>query len=231
LTAAARAPGWALAALLLMLCAAGGFLLHRLTVGHARATLYAAPAAAVVPQPPGAPQPTRPIPEQLPDIALPGLDGAMHHLTDWKGRALVINFWATWCEPCRREVPLLKSLRRERSAQRLEVIGVAVDAPAAVRTYAARNGMNYPLLIGEQGGLEAAQAFGMDTVLPFSVFADRAGEIVALKIGELHRDEAVYILDRVQDVDAGRLGLEAAQKDIAEAVDRMGAARRAKAAE
>ena len=54
----------------------------------------------------------RKIPESVPDLALPGLDGSPHKLSEWTGRPLLINFWATWCEPCRREIPLLKSLRK-----------------------------------------------------------------------------------------------------------------------
>ena len=69
------------------------------------------------------------------------------------------------------------------------------------------HGIDYPVLVGEQGGLEAANAFGMDTVLPFSVFADRTGRIITLKVGELHRDEAELILDRMRDVELGRISL------------------------
>ena len=86
---------------------------------------------------------------------------------------------------------------------RLQVVGIAVDYPAAVRKYAAARAIDYPVLVGEQGGLAAVSAFGMDTVLPFTVFADPAGRIVALKVGELHRDEAEFILDRLQDVEPG----------------------------
>jgi hypothetical protein len=74
--------------------------------------------------------------------------------------------------------------------------------------------MTYPLLLGEREGLEAARAFGMETVLPFSVFADRKGHVVTLKVGELHRDEAELILGRIREVDAGRLSLDAARPEI-----------------
>ena len=161
------------------------------------------------------------LPVELPEIRLPGLDGAVHRLADFKGRPLVVNFWATWCEPCRREIPLLKALRREHAADRLEIVGIAVDYPADVRKYAQTQGIDYPLLIGDQGGLAAASAFGMDTVLPFSVFADRQGRIVTLKVGELHRDEAELILDRVREVDAGQLTLPVAREQISEGVRRL----------
>jgi len=161
------------------------------------------------------------VPAQLPEIQLPGPDGSVHRLADWSGRPLVVNFWATWCEPCRREIPLLKSLRREHAADRLEIVGIAVDYPDDVRKYATAHGIDYPLLIGDQEGLAAVSAFGVDTVLPFSVFADRQGRVVTLKVGELRRDEAELILDRVRAVDVGKLPLKVAQEQISEGVRRL----------
>jgi thiol-disulfide isomerase/thioredoxin len=137
----------------------------------------------------------------------------------------VVNFWATWCEPCRREIPLLKALRREYAPKKLAIVGIALDSAESVRSYAASHGMQYPVLVGERGGLEAAQAFGMDTVLPFSVFADRRGRIVGLKVGELHRDEAELILGVVGRVDSDELTLEAAREEITAALPRLSAAR------
>jgi thiol-disulfide isomerase/thioredoxin len=149
----------------------------------------------------------------------------VHHLSEWRGHPLLINFWATWCEPCRREIPLLKSLRHERAGDGLQVVGIAVDEADAVRTYAAGRAIDYPVLVGEQGGLAAVGAFGMDTVLPFSVFADREGRVIALKIGELHRDEAQFILDRLREVDQGTLTPKAAREAISAGLTRLAAAR------
>lgn len=219
-----------LTVLVLAASAAGGFLLYRFALAPPRATLY--PSASPRMPVPGSAQdgqlPRRAIPEMLPDLSLPAVDGTPHRLTDWKGRPLVVNFWATWCEPCRREIPLLRSLRHERAAQGLEVLGIAVDMRDAVREYAAHSGIDYPVLIGEEGGLAAVDAFGMDTVLPFSVFVDRAGQVVTLKVGELHRDEAVLILDRLADVDAGRLTLRAAREAISSGIERLNIAREAR---
>ena len=83
----------------------------------------------------------------------------------------------------------------------------------------------YPLLVGEQGGLEMINALGMDTVLPFSVFADRAGRIVTLKIGELHPEEAEFILARMLDLDQGRMNLAAAREQISAGIAQLNAAR------
>jgi thiol-disulfide isomerase/thioredoxin len=165
------------------------------------------------------------VPESLPDIALPGADGKVHRLSEWAGRPLVINFWATWCEPCRREIPLLNDLRREHAANKLEIVGIAIDQADPVRQYASDHGIAYPLLLGEREGLEAARAFGMETVLPFSVFADRRGRVVTLKVGELHRDEAELILGRIREVDAGRLSLDTARPEISAGIRALREAR------
>jgi thiol-disulfide isomerase/thioredoxin len=229
-----------LTAAVLVACAAGGFLAYHL-VTPPRARLYAAPApaplapasapaAASAESAPVPPPPLQRVPEVLPELALPGLDGTPHRLADWKGRPLVVNFWATWCEPCRREIPLLKSLRRERAADRLEVVGIAIDFRDVAQKYAKDTGIDYPVLVGEHGGSEAVAAFGMDPVLPFSAFADPAGRIVTLKVGELHRDEADFILDRMRDLDQGRLSLGSAREQIAAGISRL-SVRRAAAAD
>jgi len=212
----------------LLASAAVGFIAYRLLLRpasvRAAVTAVVKPASGVpgtdVPRE-APPTPPAKVPEQLPEIRLPGVDGAVHGLRDWKDRPLVVNFWATWCDPCRREVPLLKALRREHAADRLEIVGIAVDYPDEVRKYAQAHGIDYPVLVGDQGGLEAVNAFGMETVLPFSVFVDRQGRIVTLKIGELHRDEAELILDRVRAVDAGTLALPVAREQISEGIGRL----------
>jgi len=209
---------------IVLVAAAGGFALQRMLAP--RPSLTAAPKP-----PPAAPPaaanteaatdaeeapPRRVIPETLPDISMSDRDGVTRSLKDWKGRPVIVNFWATWCGPCRDEIPLLKALRNQRKSEQLEVVGIAIDARDAVLKYARDIGMDYPILIGEQEGYRAAEAFGVALVLPFSVFADTKGRIVTLKIGELHADEAAFILDRVRDVDSHRLDLTVARQQIAD---------------
>jgi thiol-disulfide isomerase/thioredoxin len=177
---------------------------------------------------PGAAAPTRPIPDTVPDLTLPDLAGRQKSLRDFRGHPLIINFWATWCAPCRREMPLLQRLRRSHRGEGLQVVGIAVDFRAAVADYVRREPVDYPLLIGEDSGLAAAEQFGMQTVLPFSVFADAAGRILAVKVGELHADEADYILGAMRALTAGRLSLRQAQAGIAQRLREL-AIERAKA--
>ena len=224
---------------LVLIAGAGGFLAYRLTSTHTP-TITVAPDNAphpvvdeLPPQPSqdDAPDPNasaatqKHIPETVPEISLVDRDGVRRKLSDWKGRPLLINFWATWCGPCRREIPLLKTLRREHAADGVEVIGIAVDFRDAVLKYAHDIGIDYPLLIGEEDALQAVGAFGMDTVFPFSVFADKQSRVVTLKIGELHQDEAAFILARVKDVDTGKLPLPQARKDIAAGIRDLAVAR------
>ena len=123
----------------------------------------------------------------LPEVSLPDAERRSSPAVRVVGPCrCVMNFWATWCEPCRREIPLLIKLRHERAARGLAVIGIAIDLRAAVVKYAAAAGIDYPLLIGEDGGLKAVDAFGMQLVFPFSVFADSRSRMVAVKVGELH---------------------------------------------
>jgi thiol-disulfide isomerase/thioredoxin len=201
----------ALGVTLVVLGAVAGVGLHRML--RPRPSLRAAPAATLAPHPQGAAAP-RVIAMVVPDLALEDLSGTRRRLSDWTGHPVIINFWATWCEPCRREIPLLKSLRHERSADGLAIVGIAVDFRAAVAAYARHAGIDYPILIGEEEGLAAAHAFGMDLVFPFSVFADQQGRVIAVKLGELHQDEAEFILDRVQDIDRGTLTLAGARQQI-----------------
>lgn len=157
-----------------------------------------------------------PIPERLPDFELATREGPARRLSSFRDPVLVVNFWATWCAPCRREIPLLNSLQREFAASGVEVIGVAVDFREDVLAFADRIGIDYPLLIGEEDGLAAAQAFGMNLVLPFTVFADAERRIVALKVGELHDDEARFILGRIAALNAGAATLEEVRPAIRE---------------
>jgi thiol-disulfide isomerase/thioredoxin len=167
----------------------------------------------------------RSIADALPDIAFTGRDGTPRRLSDWKGHPLLVNFWAPWCAPCREEIPLLERLSRQRSQDGLRVIGVAVDARAPVLDYARHAGIRYPLLIGERPGLAAVQALGMEAVFPFSVFVDARGRIVTLKIGALRADQAKLILDRVDDLDRGRIDLTTARREIADGMARLAVAR------
>jgi thiol-disulfide isomerase/thioredoxin len=162
------------------------------------------------------------IPARLPDFSLKDLSGKPTSVESWSGKSLVINFWATWCAPCRREIPLLKTLADNWAGRDLAIVGIAVDYPDKVRAFAEQFKIGYPVLIGEQDALEVAAKFGMTSpALPFTVFTDRRGEVVALFVGELHRPQADFILSEVQNLNDQRIGLPQARRAIAEGLEAM----------
>jgi thiol-disulfide isomerase/thioredoxin len=179
--------------------------------------------------PPGPPTQTTgtrgPAPLMLPTaVALPDRNGTVHHLAEYRGHPLVLNFWATWCEPCQREIPLLQALHMEHGSD-VQIVGVAVDFQADVLKYAQAHGVTYPLLMGEKDGLAAVNAFGMDTAFPFTVFADATGNIIAVKVGELHADEARLILGQVTAVDSGATSLVQARSAVSAGLRNLAIAR------
>ena len=169
-----------------------------------RDTATAVPAA-IAPAPVAtAARPARRLAETVPAGQLLDRQGQLRSLQDWQGKSLVVNFWATWCAPCRREIPLLQQIARERADDGVEVVGIAVDFRDKVLAYADEMQIDYPLLIGEQDALDAAAAFGVDVIgFPFTIFTDNRGRVVFAQIGELHRAQAEVILDEVAAVNAG----------------------------
>jgi len=215
-------------AAVLLISAGAGFWAYR-HWSETPASLIALPATALAQVPANAPTtapanatatPSAPvIPTEVPDLHLPDMAGLQHSLRQNGGHLRLYNFWATWCEPCRREIPLLNALQnRYGKSDQLEIVGIAVDFRDAVRDFLAKNRLNYTSLVGEDEGLEAAQRFGMEMALPFSVFADERNRIVAIKVGELHRNEAEAILEQMRALRAGAIDLPAARAAITESL-------------
>ncbi len=129
-------------------------------------------------------------PGQMPEFTLPDLYDEPHSIAEWYGRPLIINFWATWCAPCRREMPLLQIAHDAATATDPMIIGVAVDRVDDVRSYVAESGYTYQMLVGQQEALDITELFGFEFLgLPFTVFTTASGGILKIHIGELHADE------------------------------------------
>ena len=153
--------------------------------------------------------------DRVPEIRLADRDGTMRSLADWQGKSLIVNFWATWCAPCRREIPLLGELQQSYGPAGFQVIGIAADYRDKVIAYADEAGIAYPLLIGEQEALDAAAAFGVEIVgFPFTVFSDDQGRVIACHVGELTRPQAEVILGAVERVNGGAVSPEQARAEI-----------------
>lgn len=203
-----RHPRWALAALIALFAGVAAFFVSR---------VFFAPEVPL-------PEPIRPavIPELVPEVTLADRDGRPRALSEWAGRPLIINFWATWCAPCRREIPMLNALAADPGYAGFEVIGIAIDFRDEVLGYLQKTPVDYTVLIGEQDGMEAARAFGMESIgLPFTAFSDRRGRIATIHVGELHRGQAEVILSAVQAVDAGEIEMPAARDRIRESLARI----------
>lgn len=158
-------------------------------------------------------------PEMLPEFSLQNREGQLQSIKDWPRKSMIVNFWATWCAPCRREIPLLNELNRTRAAAGFQIVGIAVDFREDVLKYADEIGIDYPILIGEQDGLDAVNAFGVEAVgFPFTVFTDSQGRIINLHIGELKAPQAQVILDTITRVNAGELTPATARTAVAEAL-------------
>jgi thiol-disulfide isomerase/thioredoxin len=181
------------------------------------------------PAPAAGDPPATPVPDEVPDLTLPDLQGQRHSLRSYRGKPVIYNFWASWCVPCRREIPLLNQLQRQAVDNSLYVVGIAADLRENVVEFTKSTRMDYALLIGEQEGAEAAQRFGVPLVLPFSVFVASDGRVVALKLGELHQDEATAMLATIRRLDQGKVSLAEARSLIAERMKEL-AVERAKQA-
>ncbi len=120
----------------------------------------------------------------------PDLEGRERDLDEWKGRVLVVNFWATWCAPCREEIPVFIAIEDKYGSRGLQIVGLAIDRPDPVRAFAREFGVNYPLLIGGFEAVEIMRPLGNSAgALPFSVIYDRSGQAVLAKLGAFSVDE------------------------------------------
>jgi thiol-disulfide isomerase/thioredoxin len=151
----------------------------------------------------------------LPDFSLADLNGDLRSISEWSGRPLIINFWATWCAPCRREMPLLQALHQERQGDPLAVIGIAIDRFDAASAYIHESGITYQILAGEQDAMEVAEQFGPDFLaLPFTVFTAPDGQVLLLHSGEIHTDELREIVAISDRVARGQLTVDQARQTL-----------------
>ena len=119
-------------------------------------------------------------------LALPDADGKEQRLDQWRGKVIVVNFWATWCAPCREEMPEFVRAQNEFGPKGLQFVGIAVDQADKVRQFATEIGLNYPSLIGGFGAMELSKSLGNSVMaLPFSVVVNRQGKVVHTQLGVL----------------------------------------------
>jgi thiol-disulfide isomerase/thioredoxin len=132
-----------------------------------------------------------------PGFMLPDALGLSHDVSEWDGRVLVVNFWATWCKPCVREIPAFVELQRQYAEHGVQFVGVALDTASQVDAFFDRLGLalNYPSLIGGTNAIAVAESYGNNIgILPYTVVVDRAGVIAYVQYGELTRDTAEQMI-------------------------------------
>ena len=150
-----------------------------------------------------------------PSFELLGLDGEMHDFDEYDGRHRLLNFWATWCAPCRREIPLLKEFQAEQGDDGILVIGIAVDVMEEVQQYADAAEFNYPILVGEMDAMAVAEQSGLRFhAMPFTMIVSADGEYLNAHFGELHRPDLDKISDVLARLDAGEIDTETARKSL-----------------
>jgi thiol-disulfide isomerase/thioredoxin len=124
--------------------------------------------------------------QRRPDYTLGGGGGERVSAADFDGSVVLVNFWATWCAPCREEMPMLAGLYREHVGSGLQLVGIALDDVQAAREFAAELGIDYPILVGSTDVMAVVRLYGnVSGVLPYSVLIDREGMIRWTRLGAL----------------------------------------------
>lgn len=140
------------------------------------------------------------IPPPRPVPILVDLAGHAHQPSEWRGKVVVLNFWATWCPPCREEMPVFAELQQALGGRGLQFIGVAIDEPEEVRAYLQAHPVNYPILVGGPEVPAWADSLGNEfAALPFSVVLDRDGRQTLAKTGLFRREQVLEAVGPLLD--------------------------------
>ncbi len=127
--------------------------------------------------------------QAAPDFKLQTIDGKTLRLSDFRGKAVVVNFWATWCQPCKIEMPWFVELQKQYGPAGLQILGISADedtSAAELDKFARGMGVNYPVLLGKE---EVEQAYGGIQFLPVTIYVDRDGKVVDKVFGLKGRGE------------------------------------------
>jgi thiol-disulfide isomerase/thioredoxin len=131
-------------------------------------------------------------------LSLPDPSGRPQPLAQWPGKVLVINFWATWCAPCREEMPDLVRAQKEYGAKGLQIVGIAADNADKVQQFAEEIELNYPALIGGYAAMDLSKDLGNNLVaLPFTIILDRQGNVAYTHLGPLKPDKLRDVITKL----------------------------------
>lgn len=128
-------------------------------------------------------------------FGFPDVSGRMHSINEWQGKVLVINFWATWCTPCLKEIPEFIKLQSQYQDRGLQFVGISIEDKQAVLDYQKTIEINYPMLIAGDAGIGLAQRLGnVINAVPFTLIVNQSGQVVHHQLGELSVDELLKIV-------------------------------------
>jgi thiol-disulfide isomerase/thioredoxin len=131
-------------------------------------------------------------------LVLPDASGKEVALAQWRGRVLFVNFWATWCAPCREEMPEFIRAQAEHGAKGLQFVGIGIDEAAKIQQFATEIGLNYPTLVGGYGAMELSRTLGNSVMaLPFTVVVGRSGRIQHTQLGPLRSEQLRSIIGKL----------------------------------
>lgn len=133
-----------------------------------------------------------------PAFTLQDKDGIQRNVDEWNNKVLVINFWATWCPPCREEIPAFIKLQEKFADQGLQFVGIALQTAEEVQDFINEFGINYPVLVGLEPVIQVAEQYGnRNGVLPYTVIVDRQQNISYIKQGPRQIEEAEAVIKTV----------------------------------
>lgn len=132
---------------------------------------------------------------QAEDFSLSDVNGSQRRLSEWQDKVRVINFWATWCSPCREEIPAFVELQQQYLHDGVQFIGIALQEAEEIRDFIAEFNVNYPSLVGGDDVMKAGKKLGNDIgALPYTVIINRSGNIVFTRRGPLSKSDAETVI-------------------------------------
>jgi peroxiredoxin len=134
--------------------------------------------------------------DTLPAFSFPDSEEKMHNISEWSEKTLVLNFWATWCQPCLKEIPEFVQLQNQFAAKNVQFIGVAIDELPAVARFKEAIKINYPVLVAsEWEGFNLSQQLGNSAnTVPYTVVVNPAGHIIYRHAGAVKKDDLLQVL-------------------------------------
>ena len=137
-------------------------------------------------------------PPLLTDFSLNDVSGKQHNIIEWQGKIRIINFWATWCSPCIKEIPEFVSLQEQYANKGLQFIGIAIDDEVSVKEYLAKTKIKYPILIADLEGIALAHQLGNSVdAVPYTLIVDQQGRIIHQHRGAFSKEQIIEVISPI----------------------------------